>query len=329
DDGAGMDAETLERAFEPGFTTKGLGVGSGLGLASVRRIVEGSGGKLSLTSTLGKGTSVHLAWPRVIPAERRSTVVDREAPLVSRRGVALVIDDEPLIRLTVRSYLESFGYSVLEARDAMTTAEVLEANDRPLRLVISDVVIPGTSAVADVVARYPDVPILYMSGHGADWLVEHGYLPRGEELLAKPFTRAQLHARLATRLGAHLQLPATVLLVEDDELSRQAISELLTTDGYRVVGASKGRDALETCEREKLQIDAVVTDLGLPDMSGQRLSQHLRARFESCPVVFLSGQPRGAPQVQDAIAAPRTAFLQKPVQVTELITVIEELLRAP
>jgi len=195
DTGTGMDDATLSRAFEPFFTTKAPGVGSGLGLATTRRIIEAAGGSVSASSTLGKGTTVEL-WiplvdaqvpiaPATAPPSTRSADDDRT------RATVLVVDDEPQMLAVARDILEAVGHRVLVAPSAAQAIELVERERGDVDLVLTDVVMPdvgGGELAAELVRSNPDLPVVFMTAYRAGFRPPDG----SRRVLRKPFGRRAL-----------------------------------------------------------------------------------------------------------------------------------------
>ena len=207
DTGTGMDAQARERAFEPFFTTKQNGERTGLGLATVYGIVRKGGGDVALESEPGRGTTVSLFLPRV--EEEAGTVPERAdapRPASARRGKGrlLVVEDEPLIRLTLRGFLEPHGYEVVEACDLSEASLYLKRAGRPFDLVLTDVMLPGgTGRQVAEEARLvdPALPVIFMSAHSAHLLLKSGRIPARSVLLQKPFGEDDLMAEIDRALG--------------------------------------------------------------------------------------------------------------------------------
>jgi PAS domain S-box-containing protein len=194
DTGTGMDRATQARVFEPFYTTKALGEGTGLGLATVYGIVKQSGGYVWVYSELGMGTTVKVYLPLTGPPQRSPAGRDSRPPRGGRETI-LVVEDEPMVRELARQSLEQLGYSVLEADSGDTALAVIERGRPAVDLVLSDVVMPGLSAraLAAAVARLDrSPPLLYMSGYPGDEVVRRGLLSPGAPLLQKPFSDEEL-----------------------------------------------------------------------------------------------------------------------------------------
>ena len=203
DDGVGMAPEVLARAFEPFFTTKGAGGGTGLGLASVFAIVEQAGGRITVASASGVGTLFRVYLPRVHPA--LATPAARPAPTPPDTAAlsVLVVDDEPLVRLTLRAFLEPLGHRVAEACDHAEAALICRRSDPAVDLVITDVMLPGATGAevaALVTSRFPTARVVFMSAHPVEMLVEGGRIPAGAPFLEKPFDEEALASAVAQAL---------------------------------------------------------------------------------------------------------------------------------
>ncbi len=191
DTGHGMTPEVQAHLFEPFYTTKASGQGTGLGLSTVYGIVKQSGGFISVESTPGTGTTFLIDLPRV---EARAPAT--EAPrrqLVSTAGTEtiLLVEDDDHVRDLARRALEQQGYTVIVARDPREALLTYTDHGRRIALVLTDVVMPGMSgaALAERLTRVrPDLKVLYMSGYTEDAIVHHGVLRTGVAFLPKPFT---------------------------------------------------------------------------------------------------------------------------------------------
>lgn len=192
DTGTGMDAETQAHIFEPFFTTKPQGKGTGLGLATVYGVVKQSGGFIWVYSELGRGTSVKIYLPRVDqPVERMgSTRSTAEAP----RGTETILlaEDEQDVRDVAREFLESGGYTVIEARDGAEALKKVDQHEGAINLLITDMVMPGMTGQelsARLLRNRPLVRVLYMSGYSERAAVDSAQGDSSMRLLAKPFSR--------------------------------------------------------------------------------------------------------------------------------------------
>ena len=193
DTGVGMDAETLERAVEPFFSTKGIGKGTGLGLSMIHGLAAQLGGWLEISSTLQVGTRVEIWLPAADRDAAAGPVSEPEYEANPGAGVVLLVDDEDLIRTTTSQMLADLGYTVLEATSGREAMRHL--SDPRVVLVVTDHLMPGMTGIElarEVQAVSPRMPILIISGY-ADLEDVAPDLPR----LRKPFREAELAAALA------------------------------------------------------------------------------------------------------------------------------------
>jgi len=210
DTGIGMDAETQTHIFEPFFTTKGTR-GTGLGLSTVYGIVKQSGGFIWAESELGKGTSFKVYLPRV-SASGEPVMAENSVPVNDlRRGheTILLVEDESTVRGLAREYLESQGYTVLEAGDGASALQISQAHSGPIHLLLTDVVMPGMNGreLADhIVTRRPGTKVLYMSGYSDNAISQNGTLDPGIALLEKPFTPPALKTKVREALDTQFPL---------------------------------------------------------------------------------------------------------------------------
>ncbi|ATY32337.1 response regulator [Sphingomonas psychrotolerans] len=213
DSGTGMLPEVRDRAFEPFFTTKPMGKGTGLGLSQVYGFVKQSGGHAVIESESGSGTAVNLYLPRHKGkvAEVESWQAGPETRLPGARGsqIVLVVDDEDKVRQLAVDALRELGYIVLSASGGESALILLETQPR-VDLLLTDVLMPGmhgTKLAAQVETLRPEIKLLYMSGYPSDGIVSDGMLADGVALLPKPFTVAQLAAKVRQVLDGE-RMPA-------------------------------------------------------------------------------------------------------------------------
>ena len=197
DTGAGMDGATLARAVEPFFSTKGIGKGTGLGLSMVHGLASQLGGSLSIRSKLGAGTEVELWLPISGDNAPEAAILHLQRLADAHQGIALLVDDEVLVRMTTADMLSDLGYTVIEAESAEEAMTVL-ATERSVRVLVTDHLMPGmngTELAMHVRAIRPEVPVLLVSGY-AELEGVNAEIPR----LTKPFRKDEL----AEALGALL-----------------------------------------------------------------------------------------------------------------------------
>jgi signal transduction histidine kinase/CheY-like chemotaxis protein len=210
DTGTGMTREVQQRLFEPFYTTKGAGKGTGLGLATVHGIVKQLGGDIYVYSEPGHGTTFKVYFPHLTanPDLVVAAVEHREAP----RGwetILLAEDDDALRSLGAR-VLGAFGYKVLVARTGADAVRIVAAHAGPIDLVATDVVMPemsGSQLVEKVLKARPGIRVLYMSGYTDDEVMRRGVIDGQTTFLQKPFTPDML----AHKVRAVLDVPPVVV----------------------------------------------------------------------------------------------------------------------
>jgi CheY-like chemotaxis protein len=203
DTGHGMAPETLRHIFEPFYTTKPVGKGTGLGLATVYGIVKQSGGHIWAYSEPGQGAVFKIFLPYEegpLPPSH-----GRPSPYPAKGETILVVEDEPTVRYTTARALGEHGYTVLTAGTGGEALEMLSRDTTALDLLITDVVMPGMSGpelARELTRLRDDVVVLYISGYTDDEIVRRGLLQSGTAFLAKPFTPDAIIWRVGELLTA-------------------------------------------------------------------------------------------------------------------------------
>ncbi|WP_209380813.1 PAS domain-containing protein [Pararoseomonas baculiformis] len=337
DTGCGMPPAVQAMVFEPFFSTKPEGKGSGLGLSMVYGFVKQSGGHVKIYSEVGQGTTVKLYLPRAMAAEE--AVAPPEAgPVTGGTETILVAEDDEAVRGTVVEMLAELGYRVLKAHDAASALAVIESGI-PIDLLFTDVVMPGPLKSPELARRarqlMPGLGVLFTSGYTENAIVHGGRLDAGVELLSKPYTREALARKLrhvlangAQRATAapvrlpHASAPCRLLLVEDDPLIRTTTAEMLRAQGHEVAEAGSAEAAMVHLRAHGA--DVVVTDLGLPGLSGGAFAQEVRAAWPGMGIVFATGR-EVAPQ--DALEG--AVLLRKPYDAAGLAAALRDARRQP
>jgi len=210
DTGCGMQPEVVERIFEPFFTTKPVGTGTGLGLSTVFGIVKQSGGHIDVRSAEGEGASFAIYLPRVAapdvgPAAHAADAAAATAPAAHGRETVLVVEDESGVRRVVRLALEKQGYKLLVAGSGREAVALAEQHPDTIDLLLTDLVMPemsGSELAGILRARRPGLAVLLMSGYVEDDFVRHGVVSEEVAFLHKPFTLAELAAKVRATLDA-------------------------------------------------------------------------------------------------------------------------------
>ena len=212
DTGHGMSAEVQAKIFEPFFTTKSVGKGTGLGLASVYGIVKQTGGYVFVESEVGKGTTFRIFLPRHhVDAEAEAEAATVKAAKKEQRhrdltgaGRVLLVEDEDAVRSFAVEALRRQGYEVLQASTGQEALEVMAESDKPVDLVVSDVIMPemdGPTMYKTMRATNPDMKIVFMSGYPDDAFKNSLDPDATFAFLQKPFSLAQLAAKVKEELA--------------------------------------------------------------------------------------------------------------------------------
>jgi CheY-like chemotaxis protein len=190
-----MDEETQAHIFEPFFTTKEQGKGTGLGLATVYGVVKQSGGFIWVYSEVGKGTSFKIYLPRV---EQEAEKIQASLnPAETPRGTETVLlaEDEQDVREVAREFLESGGYTVLEASNGSDALRVAASHGRTIDLLVTDMVMPGMTGqelAGRLQQKHPGLRAIYMSGYSEHAAAEAAQGDASLRLLTKPFSRSAI-----------------------------------------------------------------------------------------------------------------------------------------
>jgi CheY-like chemotaxis protein len=203
DTGAGMDRATLERAFDPFFTTKEVGKGTGLGLSQVYGFVRQSGGHVKIYSEVGQGTTVKI-YLRRHAGEEEAIVTKLPGEMAGAIGAEtiLVVEDDEALREYTIEILTELGYGVLAARDGPSALALLDMHH--VDLLFTDVVMPGgmngRELAKQAQVRRPELKVLYTTGYTRNAIVHHGRLDAGVHMIGKPFSFAELSAKVRALL---------------------------------------------------------------------------------------------------------------------------------
>jgi PAS domain S-box-containing protein len=285
DTGIGMDATTQVHIFEPFYTTKEAGKGTGLGLATVYGIVKQSNGFIWVYSEPDKGSIFKIYLPRVDPAaDSDESLQPAQAPSAGTETI-LLVEDEAALRNVCRVYLESKGYTVLEAGNAKEAMKICQSHDRPIHVLITDIVMPGLGGLElakSALEMRPALSVVLVSGY-TDRALDREAISFAK-FLQKPFS----FDALARTVRSLLDKNREILLIEDSKFMRVAVQRALTGAGYTVHTTDHGEAGLRAA-RETLP-DLIVLDLVLPTISGLDVLKALKrdAITKSIPVIVLA-----------------------------------------
>jgi len=206
DTGHGMDAETKQKVFEPFYTTKPVGQGTGLGLVVVKTIVEQHEGSLDFESEPDRGAAFFLRFPRLQAIRSESAAKPPELQARLEGKVVLLAEDEELLQILISRSLGALGVRVIKAGNGVAAWNLfIELKDQ-VDCLITDVVMPGemdgVTLRRKIAEERPEIPAIIMSGHSFDYLGDKSSLPENTEFLPKPFPIRVLNEKLFALLGA-------------------------------------------------------------------------------------------------------------------------------
>jgi two-component system, cell cycle sensor histidine kinase and response regulator CckA len=211
DTGCGIPPAILQKIFEPFFSTKPVGSGTGLGLSTVFGIIKQTGGYVYVSSKENEGTNFSLFFPTVA-AQDVAAAKQVEAETVERssnvdltgNGTILLVEDETPVRIFAARALKNKGYTILEADCGETAIELMEKHGNEVEVIVTDVIMPGMNGptmIDKVTVQYPNVKVIFISGYAEDIFVNNYGSERSFNFLAKPFTLKQLAQKIKDVLG--------------------------------------------------------------------------------------------------------------------------------
>lgn len=211
DTGTGMEKEEIGKIFEPFYSTKPIGAGTGLGLSTVYGIIKQTDGYVYVSSKVGKGTNFSIFLKRYadsvknkIENERSEKVIQ---PDISGAGTILLVEDEAPVRIFSKTALISKGYDVLEADSGEAALEIFKKNGNKIDIIVTDVVMPGMTGpdmMEEISKIRADVKVVFVSGYGEDAFVETYGRERKFNFLSKPYTLKQLATKVKEVLDSKL-----------------------------------------------------------------------------------------------------------------------------
>jgi PAS domain S-box-containing protein len=207
DNGTGMTNDVVDRAFEPFFSTKGAGQGTGLGLSQVYGFIKQSKGHIKIYSEVGEGTTVKIYLPRLLQELDRRDEEEQAAEAVEGPGheTVLVVEDDRDVRAYLVEVLRDLNYRVLSAHDAVSALGLIKSGDIRIDLLLTDVVLPGVNGrqlAEQAQNQRPGLKVLFTTGYSRNAIVHQGRLDHGVAMIQKPITQEALAARIRDLLDA-------------------------------------------------------------------------------------------------------------------------------
>jgi PAS domain S-box-containing protein len=331
DTGSGMTPDVLARVFDPFFTTKAPDKGTGIGLATVQRIVSAARGTVRVTSAPGRGTTFRVYLPRQDgPAAAVSGAPRPLFEAARHTGAALLVEDDDAIRALTKRTLEGAAFRVIEARHASEALALLGEPRPELALVVTDVVLPGMSGkelVRTLRSTQPGLPAIVVSGFTTESLDDLGAGGAPYRFLPKPFSPAALLAA-ADELcpaapPASALRGARVLVVDDDLITRTIQKHFLEGVGVECESAASGGEALDRLARDGATFAAVLLDFELPDMNATRVAGRIRGELGllDLPIIAVTGHT-SEENLAECLAAGMVGRVTKPIVQRELTSAL-------
>lgn len=325
DTGHGMEPGILERIFEPYFTTKKQGRGTGMGLSVVYGIIKGYGGEIIAESTPDFGSTFTVFLPLIDPETAGQETGSAETALTGRDHI-LLVDDEQMIADMLKQMLEKLGYRVTALTRSKDAFETFKAQPDFFDLLITDQDMPdmtGSELAGQIINIRPDVPVIICSGLNEKITLDQAGKSGIRMHLEKPVKRQQLAEAIRQVLD---QDKKHILVIDDDSHIRLVLRLMLERCGYEVTEASDGMEGI-SCYRQN-PADLVITDIIMPEKRGIDMIYELRQEFPQVKIIAISGGgdigPEVSLEVAENLGALRT--FAKPLEQEDLLKAVRELL---
>jgi PAS domain S-box-containing protein len=334
DTGTGMPKKVMERIFEPFYTTKDLGKGTGMGLSTVYGIVKQHKGYIAVNSDPGKGTSFEIYFPAT---EVQTDEIAQETTHENIRGneTILVVDDEPLLLKVISNMLKPLGYCLLTASSAEEALKLSDDYKGTINLILTDVVMPGMNGnqlVDTLTLKRPDIKVIFMSGYTDDAIEDHGVFNQDLLLISKPVTEKILTQKIRDTLDIHCQKEQIqtkshnihgthILLVDDNKDIQLLIQSFLKQYDCRIETADNGQIAVE--KFKSVTYDLVLMDMQMPVMDGLQAVNEMRKwekenGKEQKTIIALTGNSSEY-DIDNCLKAGFTSHVAKPIKREQLI----------
>jgi PAS domain S-box-containing protein len=329
DTGTGMSKEVQERIFEPFYTTKGMGKGTGLGMSTVYGIVKQHDGHVTVHSEQGRGSTVKVYFP-LVNRETDMIQVEKHSKLMRGTETILVVDDEPSIRKLLLQTMQPLGYKLLDAASGEDAVKVSNEYPGTIDLLVTDVVMSGMNGMqlADTLRqRRTDIKVIFISGYIDTAMVQQDVVDKKLILMQKPLIPTVLAAKVREVLDKKsvVEKPAgtepdlsgmRILYAEDDESSRLLVRRYL----------EQAHGVLDICENGQIAVnkfqsgsyDLVLMDMQMPMMDGFAASRAIRSweashELKATPIIALTGLG-GTGEVKAMLSAGCTSYMMKPIK---------------
>jgi signal transduction histidine kinase/DNA-binding response OmpR family regulator len=330
DTGVGISPEIIDAIFDPYFTTKAPGEGTGMGLAMVHGIIKSYGGKISVDSKPGQGTLFRIYLPVTRKRQGHRPYQSEGLPTGTER--ILFVDDEAPIAKMGGQTLERLGYTVSTRTSSIEALELFRSKPNDFDLVITDMTMPnmtGDKLAVELMKIRPDIPVILCTGFSKK-ISDDSIATIGIRAVAyKPIVKSDLAKTLRKVLDDQQQEQTTgrILLIDDESEIRKLFIKKLAGRGYEIIEACDGKEGLKLYHETRP--DLVITDLVMPEKEGIETITELKGEFPNVKIIAISGGGRNVPdaylQLAKGLGVERT--FPKPIDWPELIKTVRELLK--
>jgi len=336
DSGTGMNENVQEKIFDPFFSTKAIGKGTGMGLSTVYGIIKQHSGYITVHSKTGEGTTFKI----YLPITDKEVEVDVSTPVVVSKGneTILVVDDEPLLTELLVKTLEPLGYKLLSAHNGEEALQICNNFDGRIDLLLTDVVMPGMNgrdlAVEFLIER-PEAKVIFMSGYTDDAIDHHGVLVEGVVLVNKPIKSSIISMKIREVLDTNLhklnknsthdQLNGKNILLADDNKDICNLLQAYMKDyNCKIDTAENGKIALEKVKHESY--DLILMDMQMPVMDGLTAIKEIRkwekeTGISKTAIIALTGNATKE-DIDKCLHAGCYSHLAKPIKKDKLVDAI-------
>jgi PAS domain S-box-containing protein len=330
DTGHGMTSDVKDRIFEPYFTTKAPGEGTGMGLSVVHGIIKKHNGEITVQSEPGKGSTFHVYLP-LIQEEVIKPEIDEQAPIPTGNERILFIDDEQTLVDMGKQMLERLGYEVTTRTSSIEALELFKVQPDRFDLVITDMTMSnmtGDKLAKELMKIRPNICIVICTGFSERISEERAKRMGIKAFAMKPIVMRDIANTVRKVLDEEKEGPAAglILVIDDDDQFRGMLRETLEHAGYDVADAPNGKEGIRLYRENPA--DLVITDIIMPEKEGIETIRELKRDFPEVKIIAISGGGRIGPdsylKMAKGLGAQRT--LTKPLERDELLKTVRELI---
>ncbi len=330
DTGCGIDKKAIDQIYDPFFTTKEIGEGSGMGLSIIHGIVKEHNGDILVHSEPEKGTSFHVLFP-AIENERPPKRKSEKLPLGNGEKILFIDDEESLVFASKQS-LEDLGYEVVTENNPVNALNVFQKDPEAFDLIITDISMPemtGLRLCEEIMKIRSKIPIILCSGYREHISEQKAKALGVKTFLLKPYLVNEMATKIRMVLNEEHEKdssPKQILLIDDEESMRSTLRAMLESSGYDVMEAPDGNVGLWLFKEKPA--DLIITDLLMPEKEGIETIIELKQNFSDVKIIAITGGGRGGIQAYLDLAKKVGAdsTLAKPFEKVELLREVKDLL---